>query len=234
MKLIEWNCFQSFRTKHERILRLKPDLLVVCECEDQERLQFGKLTPKPTDFIWHGELPAKGLGVFSYSNYTLEVIPQFNPEFKFIVPIRVSKDDQSFILMAVWTQAEKGSGSRYIQHLWNAVNHYSALLDEDIIIVGDLNSNVQWDKDYRTGSHSEVVELLEQKNIHSLYHHFLGLPQGNEPDPTFYMYRHNDKPFHIDYCFANKSLLTENFNLEVGKHEDWCDLSDHVPLIVNL
>jgi len=235
MRLIHWNCLQSFRKKHGRILELTPDIVVVCECENEERLQFGKLTPRPTDFIWHGELPAKGLGVFSYSDYRLEIVDGFNPEFRHVVPIRVNNKEHAFILLATWTQKGKnGAIHTYIDPVWNAIHYYDQLFSEPIVLVGDLNSNVLWNKKGKTGNHSDVVGLLAERGIHSLYHLKNGLMQGNEPDPTFYLYRHKDKAYHIDYCFAHESLLTEDFNIEVGKHEDWCDLSDHVPLIIDL
>lgn len=235
MRLIQWNCFQSFRTKHERILKLQPDILVVCECENEERLEFGKLTPKPNSFVWHGELPAKGLGVFSYSDHRLEIMNAFNPEFKFVVPIRVSNSKSSFILLAVWTQKEKNAPiHEYINAVWNAIHYYEELFSEPVILAGDLNSNVYWNKSGKVGNHSDVVDFLEAKNVHSLYHRWKGIPQGNEPDPTFFLYRHKDKPFHIDYCFASETLLTDGFNVQVGLHENWCDLSDHVPLIIDL
>ena len=52
MRLIEWNCQGAFRKKNEQILTLNPDILVVPECENEEKLKFGKLTPKPNSFIW--------------------------------------------------------------------------------------------------------------------------------------------------------------------------------------
>lgn len=32
----------------------------------------------------------KGIGIFSYSDYKLEILDKFNPEFRYILPLRLS------------------------------------------------------------------------------------------------------------------------------------------------
>jgi exodeoxyribonuclease III len=46
------------------------------------------------------------------------------------------------------------------------------------------------------------------------------------------MYRHKDKPYHIDYCFVSTDMIEKLKSVEIGEHETWSKLSDHVPLIV--
>jgi hypothetical protein len=41
----------AFRKKHYEILKLNPDILVIPECENGERLQFGKLYLEPKYFL---------------------------------------------------------------------------------------------------------------------------------------------------------------------------------------
>ena len=107
MRLIEWNCQGAFSKKNERILSLRPDILIVPECESAEKLKFGKLTPEPNSFVWRGDSPNKGLGVFSYSNYKLELLDCFNPKFRYILPIKVSDGETEFILFAIWAMDNK-------------------------------------------------------------------------------------------------------------------------------
>ncbi|MCB9205173.1 MAG: endonuclease/exonuclease/phosphatase family protein [Flavobacteriales bacterium] len=233
MKLIQWNCQCSFRTKNDRILIKQPDILVVCECENEERLGFGKLTPQPNDFIWEGKIPHKGIGVFSYSEWQLKKHTSYNPEFEFVIPIVASRGDEKLNFLAIWTQGSNGR-IRYIEHVWCALEYYSELIDRNTILIGDFNSNVLWDDNGYIGNHSQTVDRLKQNGIESLYHYSRGIPQGDEPEPTFFLYRKKEKPYHIDYCFAHESLISEDFNIEVGKFEDWSDISDHVPLIVSL
>ena len=146
MKIIEWNCQGAFRKKHGSILSHKPDILVVPECESEEKLKFGKLTPKPNEFIWFGDSPNKGIGIFSYSNYKLELLPSYNPNFRYIIPIKVTKGDNSFLLFAIWAMDNKEfPEARYIGQIWLAINYYQKLLHLPIILTGDFNSNKIWD-----------------------------------------------------------------------------------------
>ena len=73
---------------------------------------------------------------------------------------------------------------------------------------------------------------MKEKNILSAYHYFFNHEQGKEIHPTLYMYRYKNKPYHIDYCFASKIILSKLKVVEIGEHEDWCKHSDHVPVIV--
>jgi len=46
------------------------------------------------------------------------------------------------------------------------------------------------------------------------------------------MYRHKNKPYHIDYCFASAELMSGQQTVEVGDYDEWIGLSDHVPVII--
>jgi len=46
------------------------------------------------------------------------------------------------------------------------------------------------------------------------------------------MYRHQDKPYHIDYCFASKDIVNKLQSVEIGEYDFWMKYSDHVPVIV--
>ena len=232
MKIIEWNSQGAFRKKNEKILSLKPDILIIPECENEEKLKFGKLTPKPNDFFWYGDSPNKGIGIFSYSEFKFELLKEFNPRFRFVIPLKVTGKNYSFILFAIWAMDNKeNSEERYIGQIWLAINYYSNfLLNENTILIGDFNSNKIWDYNDRVGNHSDVVEKLKEKRIFSLYHEKNKLEHGNEKHPTFYMYRKVEKPYHIDYCFASEEIIKNGFDLSIGKVEEWIGLSDHTPI----
>ena len=233
MKLIEWNSQGAFRKKHEAILSLNPDILVIPECESEEKLKFGKLTPKPNDFIWFGDSPNKGIGVFSYTDYKLELLPSYNPNFRYIIPLKVSNNEGSFLLFAIWAMDNKEfPEARYIGQIWLAINYYKELLKLPIILTGDFNSNKIWDEKDRVGNHSDMVNLLETNNIYSVYHYQEKQEQGKENHPTFHMYRKEEKPYHIDYFFTSKDFLENGISITLGQYEHWCKLSDHVPLTI--
>ena len=90
MKLIAWNCNMAFRKKAEFILPYNPDIAVISECENPEKLKFPADSKLPTDILWYGTNPHKGLGVFSYSDYRFQLLDCHNPDFKNILPIAVT------------------------------------------------------------------------------------------------------------------------------------------------
>lgn len=216
-------------------MSLKPDILVVSECESENKLKFGDLTPKPTDFFWYGDSDNKGIGIFSYADYKFELLKSFNPRFRFIIPLKVTGKDCSFLLFAIWAMDNKEKPeARYIGQIWLAINYYSNLLSLPCVLTGDFNSNKIWDYKERVGNHSDMVEYLQKKNVFSLYHRQEKVDHGKEKHPTFHMYRNVDKPYHIDYFFASDLIFKEGFEISVGKPENWIDLSDHVPLTLEL
>lgn len=54
----------AFRNKAAVILNLKPDILIIQECEHPDKLIFNTNTPKPNDVKWFGRNKNKGLGIF--------------------------------------------------------------------------------------------------------------------------------------------------------------------------
>lgn len=233
MKIITWNCNMAFRKKAGYILPYQPDILVIPECEGPDRLKFGADIQLPTNLLWYGKNQHKGLGVFSYSEYKLKLLDCHNPDFKNILPIAVTGGKVDFILFAIWANNPEDKDGQYVTQIWKAINYYDALFTKNkVILIGDFNSNTIWDKPKREGNHSTVVSKLESKNIFSTYHQFFNQTQGKEAHPTLSMYRHEDKPYHIDYCFASKEFIETLERVEVGTYKDWSKYSDHKPLIV--
>lgn len=233
MKIITWNCNMVFRKKAEHIFVHNPDILVVPECESPDKLLFAEGLQTPDAIVWHGKNQHKGIGIFSFNNYQLKLLDCHNPDFKNILPISVTKDKDEFILFAVWANNPEDKDGAYVTQVWKALQYYENLLSESkTILIGDFNSNTIWDKPRREGNHSTVVAKLEAKKIFSTYHRFFNQVQGKEEHPTLYMYRHQDKPYHIDYCFASADFMERLKSVEVGKYEDWSMYSDHKPLIV--
>ncbi len=223
----------AFRKKADFILEHKPDILVIQECEHPGKLVFGATTEKPTDTLWFGTNQNKGLGIFSYSRFRFTLLGNHNPELKMIIPIAVTGGEYDFTLFAVWAHNPGDPDGRYIEQVWKAIDHYeNYLTDKRTILIGDFNSNTIWDRKTRESNHSNVVKRLEEKGIFSSYHLFHKQVQGKEQHPTLYMYRHSDKPYHIDYCFVSADLREKIQSVEIGDHECWTQHSDHTPLIV--
>lgn len=233
MKIITWNCNMAFRKKAEYILRHKPDILVVPECEQPEKLAGLPKRLQPKSSLWFGQNPNKGLGVFAYGEYSLRVLESHNESLKIILPIEVS-GPENFTLFAVWANNPADPDGAYVEQTWKALTHYNEAIGAGTtVLAGDFNSNTIWDRPRRVGNHSALVEKLAEKNISSCYHLYHSQQQGKEKHPTQFMYRHKDKPYHLDYCFASGDLTARLKNVQIGRHSYWSKHSDHVPVIVS-
>src|SRR5215218_9665886 len=101
MKIITWNCNMAFRKKAALILAHNPDILVIPECENPDRLKFADEILKPTDILWFGKNENKGLGIFSYNGYKLKPRKIHNPELRMIIPVTVKGGGFELNLFAV-------------------------------------------------------------------------------------------------------------------------------------
>ncbi len=234
MKIITWNCNMAFRKKAGLILAHRPDILIIPECEHPDKLVFTGEMAQPSDLLWYGRNPHKGLGIFSYNNYRFKVHRNYNSQIQLIVPIKVTGGSYDFNLLAIWAHNPADPDGPYVEQVWKAIHHYRKLLtNTHAVLAGDFNSNTIWDRKYRAGNHSNVVKYLESKGITSVYHLHHQQIQGKEQHPTYYQYRHRDKPYHLDYCFVSEGLVEKLQSVEIGDFDFWSGYSDHVPVIVN-
>jgi exodeoxyribonuclease-3 len=225
MKIIGWNCKMAFRNKLDFIKEFNPDIVVVPECEN-----FGSQTSK---CLWFGENKNKGIGIFSYSDYEIEINKNYNIKFEYIIPIIV-KGPITFNLLAVWAMNDSADvRKRYVGQVWQAINYYKELLNEPLIIIGDFNWNKIWDAkpSYPIyGNLTDLIKVLEEKEIKSAYHSFYGEKFGKETRPTLFMHHNKNKPYHVDYCFVSKNFKLED--VEIGEYADWAKKSDHMPIVI--
>lgn len=233
MKVISWNCNMAFRKKSSYILKYNPDLICVQECENEARLKFGNLVKEPDDFIWIGDNESKGVGMFSYNGYRLKKHESYTNNFRYVIPIQVSRKKE-YTLLAIWAMPHpKDKNQGYVGQVWGAVNYYQNILKENTILLGDFNSNVLWDKERKKGNHTDLVSFLKKNQIASIYHQKNNLQHGDETDPTFYLLKNKNKPYHMDYCFASNNLIKKNTAITIGIYEEWIKRSDHMPLIIS-
>lgn len=224
----------AFRKKVNAVLPYKADILVIPECEHPDKIIFNKRLKQPTERLWIGDNPNKGLGIFAYGQYKLNLHKSYNPDFKLIAPILVTGGDIDFTLFAIWANNPLDKDGCYVEQIWKAIHHYAPLLKKKhVILAGDFNSNTIWDRKRRVSNHSNVVIHLQKIGIESTYHLFHQQLQGREKHPTQYMYRHKDKPYHLDYCFASKELSGKLASVKIGSYKKWAAFSDHVPVIVS-
>ena len=234
LRVITWNCNMAFRKKIKFMGNYAPDILIVPECEHPDKLKFDVETKQPTDIFWYGTNLNKGLAVFSFTDFKINLLDYHIEEFRMVLPLAIKNENSSYTVFAIWANNPHDRDYQYIGQVWKALNHYQNKLGENkTLLIGDFNSNTIWDRPKREANHSTVVDILLKQGIESTYHRFLNQTQGKELHPTLFMYRHQDKPYHIDYCFASYDMIQRLKNVEVGKYDDWRGVSDHMPIIVD-
>ena len=229
MKLITWNCNGAFRKKYHLLEQHDADLLIIQECEDPAR-STQAYQDWAGNHLWIGGNKNRGLGIFARKGIKLSPLPWPAEDLELFLPCRI---DDRFNLLAVWTKQANSPTFQYIGQFWKYLRQNKAeIAFEDILICGDFNSNVIWDKWDRWWNHSNVIEELEELGIQSVYHKITEERQGQESKPTFYLHRNLEKPYHIDYVFSSEVLLNqEKGALELGSPEEWLGASDHLPMI---
>lgn len=221
MIIVSWNCNGKFREKFEQIYKIDADIYVIQECEDPQKYKNSKYFKFAKNHIWIGENPNKGLGVFAKDNIELKINNLFQTYcLRHFLAIKVNND---FDLLAVW------AGKPYIEeyYIYQSINKDN--FNEKTIIIGDFNSNSIWDTKNNSRTHSAVVKELKQLGLESAYHFVSNEPQGDESQKTFYLYRHKDKAYHIDYAFLSPSNI-KSFYIE--SNFNWLLYSDHKPIVV--
>ena len=107
----------------------------------------------------------------------------------------------------------------------------ASTINKNTIIIGDFNSNSIWDSNHDKRNHSAVVSQLKEIGLVSAYHIENEEKQGKETQNTFFLYRHPDKSYHIDYAFVDKDRIK---SFEIPKSDIWLKYSDHKPIILEL
>jgi len=220
-------------------------ILVVQECEDPAR-STEEYQAWAGDYLWHGDNKNKGIGIFARDGYQIEKL-NWSGEFtisgihskspaltwksedaKLLLPCRINSE---YTLLGVWTKANDSSSVGYMGQFWKYLQIHKANLSGDkTVICGDFNSNAIWDEPGRWWNHSDVVAELEDIGLRSVYHHVNNEEQGKEKQPTLFLQKNPEKPYHIDYFFVSEDLLIKA-EMEIGKSEQWLEYSDHAPIV---
>ena len=231
----------ALQRKFDAIMRLRPDVAVICECAEPQRLAaVGARNGVNGDPVWIGDNRNKGLAVFTCNGYRARLAEPFYPTIRHIAPVHITGPVECNLL-AVWAQNASAGINRKHQlgPLRRALTKYTTFLTERAsIVAGDFNNNVFWHRPGWRINHANAVASLAKLGLVSAYHELRGEMQGSESVPTHYWRdRKKDGPrYHIDYIFLKAQMLAQVSELVVGNYEDWCGsgLSDHVPLVVDL
>lgn len=217
MKIISWNCCGKFREKFSAIQKEDADIYVIQECENPEKYKAAFQDFLAT-YIWHGEKDNKGLGIFVKPHISIEKNDWLTYCLRHFISVKINND---FDLLGVW------ACEPYIAEYYIYQNINFDFYNQNTIIIGDFNSNAIWDKKHEVRTHTAVINELLTKNLVSAYHHVTGEQAGCETQPTFYLYRHDNKKYHIDYCFIDPTRIKK---FQILNSTDWLQYSDHLPI----
>jgi endonuclease/exonuclease/phosphatase family metal-dependent hydrolase len=225
MKIITWNCCGKFRQKAQYVASLKPDILAVQEVEALGAAPKFSGDYQPT-FSHRAVLRPlrKSIGMFSYTDTSLEALCVMSG----VRCYRARHHEHQFQVMAVWTSVSAKGTQDYYQ-LHEALDHHDGWIRQmPTIILGDFNQSVGY-KGWPT-----LKTLLDGLGLASAYHRHFNKDFGLEEKPTHYHKHRQDKGFHLDYCFLPEEWIPMIERVEVGPYSEWGQISDHVPLIVDL
>lgn len=221
MRIVTWNCAGKFRDKYETIAQLKADIYIIQECENPQSCRHSGYKDFASNYLWIGDKMFKGLGVFAREGIELAPLAWESYCLRHFLPVRVN---DAFNLLAVW------AARPYIEEYYVYHSIHQNKIDADTVIIGDFNSNKRWDHKHGARSHSAVVQMMANAGLVSAWHHLHNEAHGEENEPTFYMYRKQDRPYHIDYAFAASNILTSCAIIQSSAFA----CSDHRPLVVDL
>ena len=223
--------------KMDALARLRPNIAVLPEVAKKIK---GPLATDRT-YEWLGINPHKGLGVMAFSPFKVELACTPDRNLEWVLPLRI-RGEVDFILLAAWAMNQRASGQasgpNRDRQVMGALQSYASLMNElPVVVAGDFNDNVIWDRPRSARSFAATLNDLQQRGLESAYHEFRGEKFGEESIPTIYWRdRKRDGPsYHIDYCFIPR-IWMPYATVTVGSFDEWIaeKYSDHVPLIVDI
>ena len=179
----------ALHRKFDAMLRLRPDIAVICECAEPKRLrELAGSAAFGADAVWIGDNRNKGLAVFAFNGYAVRLAEPFHATLRHVAPVHVN-GPIACNLLAVWAQNGTGGVSRKHQlgPLRRALTKYKVFIGErPTIVAGDFNNNVFWHRPGWRINHANAVATLEKLGLASAYHVLRGELQGEETVPTLY------------------------------------------------
>lgn len=222
MRIVSWNCNGGLRRKYQKLLEYNADLYVIQECEDPARFSDAGYKKFAANSLWVSENKNKGLGIFASSqDMILEKNLWDTDMLYYFISCRVNR---IFNLLAIW------ACKPHIAAIYEYLSRNQDKMDKNCIVIGDFNSNKMWDDKHGFASHTIVEKRFNKLGLYSC-DTIKGKALVDENTPTFYLYKHLERPYHIDYCFLNPERLKQ---YDIGKAETWLGLSDHMPVVVDV
>lgn len=167
--------------------------------------------------------------MFSYTGLSMEAVDVQDPSLAFRRHL-ARRGDLTFHVASVWPYKTKIAATSYRQAHEGLREHDAWLRARSTVVLGDFNTNAT----YQGNAWATLMALIDSLDLVSAYHCFFKEPFGAEQCPTHFHQGKKRSPFHLDYCFIPRAWVNQLRDVRVGKYEDWRELSDHVPLIIDL
>jgi len=233
MRIVNWNCNGKFREKWQVLFDAFPDadIFIVDECEDPD-FYADQEYRKLFTVGFHAGTPdysMKGIGVFSPKGHRLQRVKCKYAHSLMMLGYAPFKVDSSLMILAVWPHG------KYVEEMMDFLMLNETLITKDLIIIGDTNSTSVLNHQHpKEKNHDAMVEWLQGKGLVDAYNYVTGEAQGEETIPTFYWWRREDKPFHLDRAYVSPDRLKDFTLPPLPEHKDWLQYSDHMPIVLDI
>ncbi|WP_299780488.1 endonuclease/exonuclease/phosphatase family protein [uncultured Formosa sp.] len=230
MKIVTWNCNGGLWKKFKELENLNADILFIQECENPQVSKHQDYKDWANNYIWIGDNKNKGICFFAKPEFKLDKLNWSNiyedHAVKYFLPVLLNNNIK---LVGVWAHSNNSPTFGYIGQFWKYLQINKDNF-KDAVVLGDFNSNKIWDKWDRWWNHSDVLNELNSIKLESVYHRFYLEEQGLEIKKTYFMHRKLEKGYHIDYVFTPESMMTGEYDLQIGDFK-WLEISDHLPIV---
>lgn len=241
VRIVEWNVSMALHKKAHLLEALAPSIAILPESAHPDRtrtaLEAIGATKSSTSIQWAGANLNKGLSVVAFDGWDLRLDDSFDDGYQWVLPVHAI-GPRRIRLLAVWDMGNRGRGHQSARQ-WGSCRaslaHYAEFLAGDadaVVISGDFNKSVVWDKPRKKVKFGAFVSDLKSHGFASAYHLKRGCEQGAEPEPTLWWMRDVNKRYHIDYTFVRPAETIQD--VTVGSGQDWISHSDHPPMTVDL
>jgi endonuclease/exonuclease/phosphatase family metal-dependent hydrolase len=232
LRIVSWNCrVGGFRYKSAKVAVLRADILAVQEVSHKDVALVFSGVEQPTyrNQILDPAYPRRSIGVYSYTDANVRAVDETAPFYSFRRFV-VNKGLLEFNVAAVWTAATNDVATSYLQ-AHDGIDRYAKWIQErPTIILGDLNM----DASYTRSALPRLVDSAKKLGLVSAYHDFFGEQFGSESRHTYFYRGRSSGAYHLDYCFVPRSWVQFIQMVTVGEHAEWENVSDHVPVIVDM
>ncbi len=238
MKIISWNCNGALRKKLDIILQENADIYCFQESEHPDKW-FSKVEQDFQYPIYINDNNSKGIAIlvkkginFSNANWETEFVNNLygnikDKSMRYFLPILI---DNKYTIINLWCHKNNSEHFAYKGQLWKYLVSNKNYINKNTVFIGDFNANKIWDDADCWWNMTDNNNTLNSYNLYSAYHKKFNEDLGKETIPTFYLYRHLDRAYHIDYAYANPIMVCDFRILNIS----YLKYSDHLPICLIL